>query len=161
MRVLRKKRMRQENDGGTGERKGMNSKARGEVVRIQQKNILHQAVNRAHQPPRHCPVLSGPPSLITPVPKRTSNGSSVCSTPSSISCFRLDRGGTGNLGRDFSEINEGKSFSNEEYSGFVKSGAVQMRVWASISGDASRRDGLKFRKLAGALLTETSSDVTG
>ena len=44
-----------------------------------------------------------------------------------MSCFRLDLDGAGNLGRVLSEMNEGKSFSNEEYSRFVKSGAVQMR----------------------------------
>ena len=30
---------------------------RKEVHRIQQNNVLHQRVNRVHQPPRHDPVL--------------------------------------------------------------------------------------------------------
>jgi len=113
------------NDRRTGESHG-NSKV-NEVDRIQQNNVLHQRVNRAHQPPRQGPVLRGPPSLIIPVPKRISNGPSVCSSPSSISCLRLDLGRAGNLCRVLVEMNEGKSFSNKEYSGFAKSGAVQMR----------------------------------
>lgn len=96
-----------------------------------------------------------------PVPKRISNGSSVCSSPSSISCFRLDLDGAGNLVRLLAEMNEGKSPSNEEYSGFVKSGAVQMRDWAPISGNTSRSDGLKFWRSVGMLLTEMSSGVPG
>ena len=80
-----------------------------------------------------------------------------------MSSFRLDLDGAGNLCRGLAEMNEGNSLSNEEYSGFVKSGAVQMRDCASISGNTSRRDGLKFRRTSsvGVILTETSSGVPG
>ena len=98
-----------------------------------------------------------------PVPKRISNGSSVGSSPSSMSDFRLDLGGAGNLCRVLAEMNEGNNPSSEAYSGFVKSGAVQMRDWASTSGDKPCRDGLKFRRTSsvGAVLTEMSSGVPG
>lgn len=147
------------NDRKTGKNNQRQGRRRGGPA--QQNNVLHQEANRAHQPPRHCPVLSGPPSLIILVPKRISNGSSVCSPPSSMSRFRLDLDGAGNLGRALAETNEGKSLSNEEYSGFVKSGAVQMRDWGSTSGNVSRGDGLRFWTSVGMLFTETSSGVPG
>ena len=44
-----------------------------------------------------------------------------------MSDFRLELGKAGNLCRVLAEMNEGNNPSNEAYSGFVRSGAVQMR----------------------------------